>query len=255
MNYLQNNTSILGVKISPLSYKKTLACITDYIDSHKKGYICVSAVHLVMECQNNEYLKEGVNEATLITPDGLPLVWILQRRKLATDRIYGPDLMLAICQTAEREKWRIFLLGGSTGQSHVLQRKLRNLFPQLRIVGNLDTPNRIFLKNEGEKAISLINASNAHVVFVGLGCPTQELWMIQNRNKLNSNMLIGVGAAFDYISEFKKHAPRWIRENGFEWLFRLVQEPRRLWRRYLILNVKFIFEIIRTHSYKKIPTT
>lgn len=240
MNNLQNKATILGVNISPLTYKKTLACIEDYINKKKKGYICVSAVHLIMECQKNILLKRGVNAATLVTPDGMPLVWLLRSRGASTERVYGPNLMLKTCELAAKKGWRVFLLGGSIRESKTLQSKLLQQFPPLCIVGAIDTPSLPLTDKENQKVIDSINKSHAQVVLVGEGCPTQELWMIENRGALKPNILISVGAAFDFISGKKKQAPWLLQTLGFEWLFRLVQEPKRLGYRYMIQNTMFI---------------
>jgi N-acetylglucosaminyldiphosphoundecaprenol N-acetyl-beta-D-mannosaminyltransferase len=245
MNNLTGSTSILGITIFPLTYTQTLSRITDFIEKKKKGYICVSAVHLIMECQKNLLLKDGVNAATLVTPDGMPLVWILKSRGFLTERIYGPDLMLKMCALAQKKKWRVFILGGGIGQSAVVCNKLQIKFPSLRCAGMMDTPNLSTRMTDTQHMIDTINKSGATIVFVGMGCPTQESWMIKNRQLLKPNILIGVGAAFDFISGKRKQAPKFLQDIGLEWCYRLIQEPQRLWYRYIIQHGMFLYYIVR----------
>jgi N-acetylglucosaminyldiphosphoundecaprenol N-acetyl-beta-D-mannosaminyltransferase len=234
---------ILQVRIDPLNYSNTLKQIKDWIvKKTAHHYICVAAVHLVVECQTNLPLLRGVNQAGLVTPDGMPLVWILRHRgfKLA-DRVYGPTLMHKTCQLAASNHYSIFLLGGSRGQTQQLATILRTKYPALNIVGYLDTPHKQLSQSENQLIIRKINLLQPNLVFVGLGCPYQELWMINNESRLTSNVMIGVGAAFDFITGKQKQAPPWLQNLGLEWCFRLIHNPRRLWKRYTLTNLKFIY--------------
>lgn len=239
-----HKVDILGVHVSPLTYSVTLQVVADLVAKSLKGYICVAAVHLVMECQKDPKLLAGVNNATVVTPDGMPLVWLILRSGQKTERVYGPDLMLKICEKAARENYKIFLLGGNIGQSQLLKKKLTKKYSKLNIAGIEDTPIRPLSLEQNKQVIRKINQSGAQIVFVGTGCPTQELWMIENRKKLAAAVLIGVGAAFDYICGKRKQPPKRLQKLGFEWLFRLVQEPRRLWKRYLFLNAQFLMALL-----------
>jgi N-acetylglucosaminyldiphosphoundecaprenol N-acetyl-beta-D-mannosaminyltransferase len=245
MKKMQNSLKILGVRVSALTFNKTLTLIGEYIRQNKRGFICVSAVHLIMECQKDEFLRHGVNAATLVTPDGMPLVWLLRLRGYTTQRIYGPDLMEKICELAIRRGWNVFLLGGSSGQNRRLRSALLHKHPSLRLIGGMDTPTLPISIETNRKIIQTINSSKAHIVFVGMGCPLQELWMIKSRAALYPNMLVGVGAAFDFISGKKRQAPALVRRVGVEWLFRLIQEPKRLWRRYIPMNIHFLLLILK----------
>lgn len=245
MNVMKQKVDILGVYVSPLTYKSTLEHITHLISDRKQGYICVAAVHLVMECQKNQMLRNGVNRATLVTPDGMPLVWIIRRNGYKTDRVYGPDLTLYVCQMAALKHYRVYLLGGSRGESRLLQEILEKTYPNLNIVGTYDTPVRPVSENENQQILRKINTSKAHIVFVGMGCPNQELWMIENRKYCNAPVLIGVGAAFDFITDKVRQAPKWMQESGLEWFYRFLQDPRRLWYRYFVLNIEFLSLILR----------
>lgn len=245
--------NILGVHISAINYHSCLRLIESVIALRKKGYICVAAVHLVVECQNNPKLLDGVNKATLVTPDGMPLVWLLKLHGCKhVERVYGPTLMLKLCSLAQSNNWKVFLLGGSLGQGAAMISRLALLFPKLRIIGSLDTPVKIFSKKKNGQIINQINKHKPHVVFVGLGCPHQELWMINNHNKINANTLIGVGAAFNLLAGVEKQAHPQAQRLGLEWLYRLYQNPRRLWYRYAVGNIHFMLAILIKPFWQKL---
>ncbi len=223
------------------SISEVVQRIAQWIDTDKHAYICVTGAHGVVEASGKPLVKTAHKEATLIVPDGMPLVWI--GRLLGaknTQRIYGPDLFLALCRRAQEEKWSIFLYGSSPHVLKKLTSELIRRFPLLRVAGRLAPPFRLLSKAEDEKFIDSINATKAQIVFVGLSTPKQEIWMYEHRSRLNVNVLIGVGAAFDFVARTKKQAPRFIQQSGFEWLFRFLQEPRRLWRRALVVNARFL---------------
>ena len=237
--------SILGVRITPTTVAAALAVITSWIRSGHRGYICVAAVHLIMECQRNPSLKKGVNGANLVVADGMPLVWVSRALGHHTERIYGPLLMEKLCALAQRQQWNIFFLGGSRGQGKALIKKIKQKFPRLSVVGTMDTPRKTLTNKENSLAIQQINMARPHIVFVGLGCPYQEKWMIDNYHQLRANVLIGVGAAFNFLSGAEKQAPLWIQGVGLEWLYRFTQNPRALWHRYTVMNISFVFKITK----------
>lgn len=243
-------TEVLGVQIAVTTYRNTLTKIAAWIKNAKKSYICVAAVHLVMECQTSPRLLAGVNRAGVVTPDGMPLVWLSKFAGKNVERVYGPTLMLKICQLAQNQGWKIFLLGGALGQTQILAEKLRQRFPRLKIVGCQDTPIKTLSERENRVVVDQINRTKPQVVFVGLGCPHQEWWMIKNRKKLSANVLVGVGAAFDIITLRTKQAPAWLQELGLEWFYRLIQEPRRLGPRYLTTNISFLWHLIKEAAGK-----
>lgn len=250
MNY--KRVSILNVGVSKTTYNKSLQDVSSYIKSKQKAYICVAAVHLIMECQKNPTLMNGVNRSNIVTPDGMPLVWLSRLMGAKkTERVYGPTLMLKICSAAGVNGWKIYLLGGAQGQGRLLSQSLNQRFPNLQIVGYADTPGRQLSPSQNRYVVRQINRSGAHIVFVGMGCPYQELWMIKNRKYLNANVLIGVGAAFNFLSGKERQAPRFFQKNGLEWFFRLLQNPSRLWHRYTITNVRFILNIVKAYIFKK----
>lgn len=233
---------LLGVKISALNYQQAIKMIEEWIKRDKRSYVCVSAVHLIMECYKDRQLMNGVNKAGIVTTDGMPLVWYLRHvsQFKRAKRVYGPDLTLKLCKRAAQKGYRVFFLGGARGETEMLEKKLKENYPGLKVVGRIDTPVRPLPREENLKAIKKINNAGADIVFVGLGCPYQEKWMIENRSRLTAGVLIGVGAAFDFITGRARQAPKWMQERGLEWLFRLSQNPRRLMYRYTILNLKFI---------------
>jgi N-acetylglucosaminyldiphosphoundecaprenol N-acetyl-beta-D-mannosaminyltransferase len=239
-------TSILDVKVSAINYSDALTTIENWIESANKKYVCVSAVHLIMECWKNSQLRDGVNQAGLVTPDGMPLVWLskLYGHK-RVERVYGPTLMLKLCEMAQSKRYRIFLLGGSRGQCGILNKNLLKKFPKLKIVGVYDTPVKKISKIENDKIIKVINHRKPNIVFVGTGCPYQELWMINNIKNVKDTVLIGVGAAFDFISGKTNQAPILIQNIGLEWLFRLIHQPRKLFFRYFVYNNLFCLIIIK----------
>lgn len=245
-------TSILGVRVSAITYAGALHKIERWIAEKKRSFVCVAATHLVMECQKDKSLLEGVNMAGLVTPDGMPLVWLLRLygHKQAS-RVYGPTLMTKLCSLAEQQGLGVYLLGGASGQSQEVARALRRQHPTLRVVGHHDTPVRLISSHENEKIIIEINNAHPEIVFVGLGCPHQELWMIDNRKILDAPVLIGVGAAFDFLSGYMRQAPAWVQNIGLEWLFRLLQEPKRLWYRYSVINVTFVWLVLKELLCKK----
>ena len=235
---------ILGTKISVLNFNDLIELIDSKI-KHESNFICVAAVHPLMESLASKKLQKGMNDSLVTTADGMPLVWIAQyllKRKVT--RMYGPDIMLKMCLRAEKKGYKVFLLGGFNGVTEILKLNLIKKFPKLKIVGVEETPVRPIPKLQNKTIIKKIRASKADIVFVGMGCPMQEKWMIENYKKFKSGVFIGVGAAFDFFSGRVKQAPRWMRKYGLEWLFRLLQEPRRLWRRYIIINSRFVFKVL-----------
>jgi len=237
----QQSGPILNVKISSYGNKAIVDCVRAWIRANKKTYICVAAVHLIMECQKNNSLLRGVNKSGLTVADGMPLVWLLRKRYgLPAERAYGPSIFFDLCALAQSRGHSIYVLGGAPGQAHDVVTRLRLRLPRLRIVGSRDTPVRPMPKQRNKDAIKHINFCKPNIVFVGMGCPYQEAWMIENRRILDANILIGVGAAFDIVTHRIAKAPAWIQRIGLEWLFRFFQDPTRLWYRYTIMNLQFL---------------
>lgn len=237
--------NVLGVGISALTMQRALTTITDWIEHNKHHYVCVTGVHGVMESQADERLKQIHNEAGLVTPDGMPLVWLSRFAGFSyVERVYGPDLMLALCDYSQQYGYKHFFYGGALGVPELLIARLQQQFPRLQVAGFYSPPFHPLSDREDEAIVDMINNSGAHIVWVGLSTPKQEYWMAAHVHRLKANALIGVGAAFDFHSGRKPQAPRWMQRSGLEWLFRLATEPRRLGKRYLINNPKFLWLIL-----------
>ena len=236
---------ILGVRISAVNLEKAYAVIHSMIREKRPGYICVAPVSTIMSCQDDPAYKAVVNGAAMVTPDGMPVVW-LGRRVGFPDvrRTYGPDLMQLVCEKGQADGFRHYLLGGSETVNEQLARKLRQWYPAIQIVGRYAPPFRAVTPAEEEVMFRAINDSGADIVWVGLGSPKQDFWMQRCRDKIKPLVLVGVGAAFDFLSGHKAQAPRWIQRAGLEWLFRFCCEPGRLWRRYLLGNSRFIYLLL-----------
>ncbi|MCD4781643.1 MAG: WecB/TagA/CpsF family glycosyltransferase [Candidatus Omnitrophica bacterium] len=241
-----NFFDVLGVRVSATNLELTSRRIEAWIQSKSRQYICVAPVATIIDCQrDSEYLKV-INQAGLVTPDGMPIVWLGQKTVgPRVQRTYGPDLMMAFCGFSAAKGYRHFFYGGSEQTNQILIKTLSETFPGITIAGSYAPPHIQLHQKERGDIVEKINASRADVLWVGLGSPKQDFWMAEHRGRLNAPVLIGVGAAFDFLAGTKKQAPRWMQRSGLEWLFRLCQEPRRLWKRYLIGNSLFIFLCIK----------
>lgn len=238
---------VLGVQVSAVDMGDVLACVEQWVDARSRQYVCVTGVHGVMESQGDPGLSSIHNRSGLTVPDGMPMVW---SGKFAgadrVERIYGPDMMLEVCELGVRHGWKSFLYGGAPGTAELLESRLRTLVPGIQIVGTYTPPFRALEPEEESEVARLIDDSGADLVWVGLSTPKQERWMSEFVGKLGRPaVLFGVGAAFDIHAGLQKDAPRWVGKLGMHWLYRLVREPRRLWRRYLSNNPKFIAAILR----------
>jgi N-acetylglucosaminyldiphosphoundecaprenol N-acetyl-beta-D-mannosaminyltransferase len=237
--------NVLGVGVSAINIPMALQTIDQWIQEHSQQYVCVTGVHGVIESQRAEDLRRIHNRAGMVTPDGMPLVWVSHLKGYPqVTRVYGPDLMLAICEHSVPKGYRHFFYGGAEGVPERLVLNLTEWFHGLNVVGTYSPPFRPMNAEEEEQLLQLIEKARPDILWVGLSTPKQELWMADHIGKVNAPVLIGVGAAFDFHAGLKKQAPPWMQRNGLEWLFRLVTEPRRLWRRYLINNPLFIVMIL-----------
>lgn len=244
---------ILGVKVSVVNLQKTVSLVNHWITKKQGHYICVSDVHCIIQSQTDREFRKIQNNSGLTVPNGMPLVWLGKLQHLdSIDCVYGPDLMLSLLQLAEQKGYPVFFFGNTAEVLARLTDKIKNQFPQLNIAGIAPHPFRPLTENENQKLISLINKSRPSILFVGTGAPRQELWIGRNWNKLNVPVALGVGAAFDFLSGFKINPPKWLQRTGFGWLFRLLSEPRRLYRRYLIGNWFFLYRIIKIKLRSKL---
>lgn len=232
---------VLGVSICAVNMEDVLREIESAVLNKKKIYISSCPVGTVVECRRDDRVLRSVNSADLITPDGMPIVWIGKLKGyLNIARVYGPDLLLAVCRISRERCFRHYFYGSKPQVLIRLKERLQEAFPGLTIAGSYSPPFRKLSSEEEAENIELINKSNSDILWVGLGSPKQDLWMHQFRGGLNAPVLIGVGAAFDFISGLKKQAPGWMQKSGLEWLFRLITEPARLWRRYILGNSLFL---------------
>lgn len=234
--------NILGVRVSAINMGMALETIGQWIRKRQRNYICVTGVHGIIESQGDPRLREIHNRAGLVTPDGMPLVWVCRIRKhRAVRRVYGPDLMMEVCRESVEKGYRHFLYGGAPDILDRLAGQLRCKFPGISIVGTYSPPFRPLTPEEDENIVRKINESEADIVWVGLSTPKQEYWMAAHLERLDVSVMLGVGAAFDFLAGVKKQAPRWMQRNGLEWFYRLITEPRRLWQRYFTIIPLFVF--------------
>lgn len=233
---------VLGVPLALTDYECTLDWIDAAVDAGHRGYLCVAATHTVVACGEDAELREAVLGADFTVPDGQPLVWALRLLgDRLSNRVYRPDLMDRWCARAALSGRRFYLYGGRDRAAvDRLAEALRLRHPGLRIAGAHSPPFRELTAAEEDAVVEDIHRSGADVVWVGIGVPKQEKWMARMRPRLDAAVLIGVGAAFDFHAGLIPQAPGWMQRLGLEWLFRLAHEPRRLWRRYLRYNPRFM---------------
>jgi N-acetylglucosaminyldiphosphoundecaprenol N-acetyl-beta-D-mannosaminyltransferase len=240
---------VLGVPLAITDYAGAMDWMDAMVAGGHRGCVSAAAVHLVMVAREDEETRRAVLPM-MVVPDGQPLVWALRALgyRHAT-RVYGPDLMAHYCKRSAGTGVRMFLYGGRTDEAlGQLRDALTSRYPGLRIVGGYSPPFRALTPAEEERVIAEINASDADVVWVGTGQPKQEKWMAAMRDRLDAPMLAGVGAAFDFHAGIVRQAPPWMQRVGLEWCYRLVREPRRLWRRYARYNPRFVFAFARQYA-------
>jgi N-acetylglucosaminyldiphosphoundecaprenol N-acetyl-beta-D-mannosaminyltransferase len=234
--------NVLGVKISAINMTMALDLIGKWIENKEQNYVTVTGVHGVIESQRDAEIKLIHNRAGMVTPDGMPMVWANHRQgNRHVSRVYGPDLMLSVCERSLQAGYKHFLYGGATGVPELLKEKLIKRFPGLQIVGTYSPPFRPLTQQEDDAVCKMINKSGADIVWIGLSTPKQERWMADHMGKVSAIVMLGVGAAFDFHAGLKSQAPRWLQRSGFEWFYRLITEPRRLAGRYLINNFLFLY--------------
>jgi N-acetylglucosaminyldiphosphoundecaprenol N-acetyl-beta-D-mannosaminyltransferase len=233
---------LLGVRVDAVQIMDVVAQMEGWIAERRGGhFIAVTGMHGVMEAQHDRALKYILNSADLVVPDGMPLVWVGRLRGFSLKRrVYGPELMLEFCRATTGKGYRHFFYGGAEDVARKLARSLENLFG-INVCGRYSPPFRPLTFEEDREIIDLINGAAPDVLWIGLSTPKQERWMYHHREKLNIPVLVGAGAAFDLNTGRVKQAPRWMREHGLEWFWRLLMEPRRLWRRYLIGGSEFVW--------------
>lgn len=237
---------ILGVPVSVVDQASAIATVGGWIEERrqrraKPRYVCACDVNNVMSAQTNKVHMQALRRSDMILPDGAPLVWVGRLRgESRMGHVPGPDLLPAICQHSLETGWSHYFYGGAEGVADKLAERMAASYPGLNVAGTHCPPFRQLTPDEMQHDLDRINASGADVVWIGLGCPKQEIWMHEHHAGLQGRVLIGVGAAFDFHSGRIERAPLWMRQRGLEWLHRLISEPRRLWRRYLVNAPKFV---------------
>lgn len=236
---------ILGTAVCAVDIRRTVAAIGELVALRRGGYVCTANVHTIMTGYYDKSYRRAINSADLSVPDGMPVVWGASAMGISLkERVYGPDLLLALCQESETRGYRHFFYGATEPVLSKLRANLTKRFPKLVVAGTYAPPFRPLTNEEDREVVRMINVAEPDIVWIGLGAPKQERWMHDHRSSVKG-VMIGVGAAFDFLSGTKGQAPRAMQRCGLEWLYRLLTEPRRLWRRYLIYNPLFLFHFAR----------
>lgn len=233
-------TTILGVRVSPTSYPDAAKQVFAWTQKAESRYVCIANVHVLITAHDSAAYKKAINQADLVTSDGMPLVWMMRLKGVhGQTRVYGPILMLHVLEMAAREQIPVGFYGADNSTLQELILRMRERYPGLQVAFAFSPPFRPLDEQESNNITEQIAGSGASILFVGLGCPKQEKWMAEHKGKIPAVML-GVGAAFDFLAGTKPQAPNWTQAIGMEWLFRLLHEPRRLARRYLYNNPRFV---------------
>jgi N-acetylglucosaminyldiphosphoundecaprenol N-acetyl-beta-D-mannosaminyltransferase len=244
LRYTRGGAQILDTFVDSLSIVDALEQTGDWARLRSSRYICFCNVHALVTASVRSDLAKTYDDADLVLPDGAPVAWMLRVLGYKTQkRISGPDFMWQCCARAQDYRASVFLYGNTQTTLEALERILHEAFPRLRIAGMLSPPYRPLTSAEDDAIVNRINNCGAHIVFVSLGCPKQELWMAKHRDRVQAVML-GVGAAFDFHAGTVQRPPVWVQNLGFEWLCRLAQEPKRLWKRYLLANSIFVYRAV-----------
>ena len=245
---------VLGIGISAVNMETAVQAIGEWVDKRERHYVCVTGVHGVMESQHSPELQQIHNEAGMVTPDGMPLAWLLRLSgRVGTDRVCGPELMPRLFVESQARGDRHYLYGATAETLERLRRRLALVAPEAQVVGTHAPPFRPLTPEEDAQVVADINACRPDIVWVGLSTPKQERWMASHRARLEAPVLIGVGAAFDIHAGVIDRAPPFLRRTGFEWTYRLFKEPRRLWRRYLANNPRFVALVILQKAGLRVP--
>jgi N-acetylglucosaminyldiphosphoundecaprenol N-acetyl-beta-D-mannosaminyltransferase len=236
---------VLGVKVDSLSFDIATDRLETWIQERTyTRVVTFTNVHAVMEARRDGTFGQVLKQADMICPDGMPLVWFDRVRGGSTSRVCGPEFMLEFFRRTEQKGYSHFFYGAAPTVVEHLAASLQSQFPGAAIAGFYSPPYRPLTSEEDDAIVKRINSAAPDVLWVGLGCPKQERWMEEHREKIRVPVMLGVGQAFAIHAGFLPQAPRWIRDSGLEWLFRLFREPRRLWRRYLFYNTRFVLALI-----------
>lgn len=244
---MNDKVIICNIKIDNISFNETIDKIIEYVNKKSRGFVVTPNVDHVIKLQTDPYFRKIYEEAALVVADGMPLIWA--SRIIGTplkERVNGTDLLVRLSEVADRNGYRIFFLGGRPGAAVKASEKLKSRGLNWGIAGIYSPPYGFEEdRNEKDKIIRMINDSKADILFVGLGAPRQEKWIFENYRKLNVYVSLGIGVSFELVSGLVKRAPVWMQKAGLEWFWRLIMEPRRLWRRYLIDDTKFLWLLLK----------
>lgn len=251
LNQTLPNVEVVDTSITALPLNEQVEWMVRWASKGLSKIVCVANVHMLIESRKNSSLRKALANAHLVTPDGMPLVWVMHALGVASqNRVAGMDIFENTCRRCEEEGISIYLLGSTQAVLKKMKERLSKDFPELEVAGMESPPFRTLSLEEKAETVERINESGAGVTFVSLGCPKQESWMLNNYQKVSS-VMVGVGAVFPVYARMRSHAPKWIRENGLEWLYRLVQEPNRLAGRYAETIPPFLYlafrQIQKTH--------
>jgi N-acetylglucosaminyldiphosphoundecaprenol N-acetyl-beta-D-mannosaminyltransferase len=237
---------LLGVSLAAQTYPAAIATLLAAGTERRRLRAHFCNVHSLVDAQSNPALRAAFASADMVAMDGMPLVWVARRRGFrAAERVSGPDVMLSLCDRGREIGMRHYFLGGRPGVPELLRDRLTRLYPGLEVVGAESPPFRPLTSDEEKELVARVNAAAPHVLWIGLGTPKQELWAADHEAAFDAPLLLPVGAAFDFHSGRVRRAPRWMRRVGLEWLFRLASDPRRLWRRYAVTNMRFIVGVVQ----------
>jgi len=239
--------NIFDIPTTAQSFDDAINTILGYLTDEHTHYVSTCTVATLMQARDKPEICSALANADMVCADGMPIVWMQKRLGHAdAERVYGPDVLQALCHVTEHQEIRHYFYGGLGDVPQLMVDALRRNYPDLNIIGATAPPMIDMDKEPQQRTIADLNALNADVIWVGLGSPKQDLWMQAYHPYLNAKLLIGVGAAFDFVAGVKPQAPRWMQKNGLEWLYRLMSEPRRLWRRYVVYNSRFIWHVLKS---------
>ena len=251
---MKNKINLLGVGVNILNIDLCLGIIDNWIHERQRNYVCVVPAHSIMDAYHDPDFRNILNSSGLTTPDGMSIVWIMKLKGHSNvSRVYGPDLLLSLCESGIDHGYRHYFYGGHKGVLEELIKKLEKRYSGISIAGSYSPPFRELTPEEDHEIAQKINDTGADIVWVGISSPKQEVWMANHLGKIEAPVMIGVGAAFDFLSGRKRQAPRWIQRSGFEWLFRLATEPKRLWPRYRQYPKFVLLVLAQLIGLKKFP--
>jgi N-acetylglucosaminyldiphosphoundecaprenol N-acetyl-beta-D-mannosaminyltransferase len=244
--------NILGVHVSAVDMPQAVNTVDSWIGRRGREYVCVIAAHVVMDGFRNPDIRGYINRAGLAVPDGMGIVWLLKSKGYRrVSRVYGADLLLALCEHGLAKQWRHFFYGGEPGTAGLLAARLADRFPGLRVAGAVSPPFRDLTPAEDEAFVHQIGEAHPDILWTGISSLKQIRWMGAHIEKIRVPVMIGIGAAFDFLSGRKKQAPRWIQRSGLEWLFRLALEPGRLGKRYAQYPLFFLLAAAQSLGLKR----